>query len=347
MLCALIMAGGKGTRFWPKSTEEKPKQFINLIGDKTMLQITIERINKIIPLENIFICTSEKYAYIVKEQLPKLNERNIILEPCARNTAPCILLSTLYIKELYKDANIIVLPSDHIIGNVDQFLNVIESGNDFINQNKDGIVTIGIMPTRPETGYGYIKKDGIVTNINSNDIVKVEKFVEKPNLERALEYLKEQKYLWNAGMFIFNTNYMIQEFKNNLHDMYNNLSTLPSIKDDNYYVKLKEIYENCEKVSIDYGIIEKSNNIYVIPSEFGWDDVGTWESIGRYVDNDSNGNIIKGDVVIDNAKNCIVYGNDKKIILVDIDDIFCVDSDEVIIVGKRDKINGINEYREC
>lgn len=347
MLCALIMAGGRGTRFWPKSTEEKPKQFINLIGEKTMLQLTVERINKIIPIENIFICTSEKYKDIVMEQLPMLPEINIILEPCSRNTAPCVLLSTLYIKELYNDANVIVLPSDHIIGNVDKFLNVIESGNQFINQNKDGIVTIGIMPTRPETGYGYIKKQNIITNINTNDIVKVEKFVEKPNLDKALEYLKEQKYLWNAGMFIFNVDYMIQEFKNNLIDIYGKLSCLPSIKSDTYYSKLKETYDKCEKISIDYGIIEKSNNIYVIPSEFGWDDIGTWESIGRYVENDSQGNIIKGDVVIDNAKNCIVYGNDKKIILVGVDDIFCVDSDEVIIVGKRDKINGINEYREC
>ena len=213
MLCALIMAGGKGTRFWPKSTEEKPKQFLNLIGKRTMIQETFSRIHDKISTDKIFVVTSKRYVNLVKEQLPELSIKNIIVEPEGRNTGPCILLASLYIKRIYPDTNIVVLPSDHIISNIENFNNTIQTANDYLKINNKSIITIGIKPNRPETGYGYIKCFNDKTLLNNMNIVKVEKFEEKPDLEKAKKYLKSGKYLWNAGMFIFNVNYMLEEMQ--------------------------------------------------------------------------------------------------------------------------------------
>lgn len=343
--CALIMAGGKGTRFWPKSTEEKPKQFLKLIGEKTMIQMTIDRIKKIIPIERIFIVTCMQYVDLVKSQIPELPERNIIIEPVGRNTAPCILLASLYIKQIYNDVNIAVLPSDHIINNEEEFCNILIDANQALNIKIDGIVTIGIKPNRPETGYGYIECSIESQNINNKQIIKVNRFVEKPDIEHAKQYLDDGNYLWNAGMFIFDVNYMLTELEENLNEEYNLLSNLPSIYSKQYMECLKEKYEKCKSISIDYAVMENSNNIYVIPSDFGWDDVGTWKSIERYVKSDVDSNFITGKVKTYNSKNNVVYGGNKKIVLLDIDDIFCIESDDVIIIGKKEKMSEVHKYR--
>ncbi len=287
MFCALIMAGGKGTRFWPKSTEEKPKQFLNLIADKTMIQLTYNRLLKIMPKERIFVVTGERYKKQVQNNLTDLPEKNIIIEPEGRNTAPCILLACLYIKEIYKDATVAVVPSDHAIKNTDEFCNILQVANSYVeNENRDAIVTIGITPNRPETGYGYIKlkdKDG--------QVIKVDKFVEKPNLEKAKEYLEAGEYLWNAGMFIFDINSMLKELEAN-YSGYNVLKELPSIEEKEYTKKLKKLYPECESISIDYAVMEKSQSIYVVPGDFGWDDIGTWTSLERYIAKDESENIL-------------------------------------------------------
>ena len=287
MCCALIMAGGKGTRFWPKSTEEKPKQFLNLIADKTMIQLTYNRLLKIMPKERIFVVTGERYKKQVQNNLTDLPEKNIIIEPEGRNTAPCILLACLYIKEIYKDATVAVVPSDHAIKNTDEFCNILQVANSYVeNENRDAIVTIGITPNRPETGYGYIKlkdKDG--------QVIKVDKFVEKPNLEKAKEYLEAGEYLWNAGMFIFDINSMLKELEAN-YSGYNVLKELPSIEEKEYTKKLKKLYPECESISIDYAVMEKSQSIYVVPGDFGWDDIGTWTSLERYIAKDESENIL-------------------------------------------------------
>lgn len=199
MLCALIMAGGKGTRFWPKSTEDMPKQFLNLIDKKTMIQLTYERLLRIIPSERIFVVTGEKYKKIVEEQLDTLPNKNIIVEPTGRNTAPCILLASMYIKQIYKDATIAVLPSDHAIANNEQFCKILQKGADFVEkENKNAIVTIGITPSRPETGYGYIKYDN-----SKENVIKVERFVEKPDLLTAKRYLAERKLFMECRYVYF------------------------------------------------------------------------------------------------------------------------------------------------
>lgn len=203
MLCGLIMAGGKGERFWPLSTDDKPKQFLNLLGNDTMIQMTVKRLEGLIPIERIFVVTAERYVGLVKEQLPNLPEENIIVEPVGRNTAPCIALSAFYINKKIENATIAVLPSDHLIKDEEKFREVLKCGYDFVNKNQDAIVTLGMKPDRPETGYGYIKRMHEVEIINNNTVNKVECFVEKPNKETAEKYLKEGTYLWNGGMFIW------------------------------------------------------------------------------------------------------------------------------------------------
>ncbi len=340
MLCAVIMAGGKGTRFWPKSTEEMPKQFINLIDDKTMIQLTYERLLKIIPKERIFVVTGEKYKDLVSTQLSDLPNQNIIVEPVGRNTAPCILLASMYINQIFEDANVAVLPSDHAIGNKDEFCKTLMCANDYVeNKNKKAIVTIGITPNRPETGYGYIK-----FNKSDDKVIKIDRFVEKPNLDNAKKYLDEGNYLWNAGMFIFNIKNMLKELEEN-YSGYKILEKLPKIEDKNYKEALEKLYPDCEAISIDYAVMEKSNNIYVIPSDFGWDDIGTWMSLTRYIKADEQNNYLKGDIVSYNSKNNIVYAGNKKVILLDIDNVFCIDADGVIVIGSRDKIKDVHELR--
>lgn len=340
--CILIMAGGKGTRFWPKSTEEKPKQFINLIEDRTMIQLTIDRIRNILPIEKIFVATGEKYIDLVKKQIPDLPDKNIIVEPVGRNTAPCILLASLYIKQIYNNCNIAVLPSDHLIKNEKIFLDTLESANDFVNGSNESIVTIGITPDRPETGYGYIKYD----KTEKKEVVKVEKFVEKPDLKKAKQYLESKEYLWNAGMFIFNVEYMLKELENNYNKTFKLLQQLPSIYDKNYGKILNEIYSESENTSIDYAVMEKSKNIYVIPSNFGWDDIGTWKSLERYIEKDEKDNLVKGQASIYNSSNNVLYSGGKKIVVIGLDNIFCIESDDMIVIGPKEKIEELKNYRE-
>lgn len=340
--CVLIMAGGKGTRFWPKSTEEKPKQFINLLEERTMIQLTIDRIRNILPIEKIFVATGEKYIDLVKEQIPDLPYQNIIVEPVGRNTAPCILLASLYIKQIYNNCNIAVLPSDHLIKNEKIFLDTLKNANDFVNENNESIVTIGITPDRPETGYGYIKYDKTEKKI----VVKVDRFVEKPDLEKAKQYLESKEYLWNAGMFIFNVDYMLKELENNYNKTFKLLQQLPSIYDKNYGKILNEIYPESENISIDYAVMEKSKNIYVIPSNFGWDDIGTWKSLERYIEKDEKDNLIKGQASIYDSSNNVLYSGGKKIVVIGLDNIFCIESDDMIVIGSKEKIEELKNYRE-
>ena len=344
--CGLIMAGGIGTRFWPKSTEKKPKQFLNLIGNKTMIQLTYERLKTIMPIEKIFILTGEDYVKLLKEQIPEIPDRNIIIQPAIKNTAPCILLATLYINQIFKNTNITVLPSDHMIGNTQKFCEIIEKGNKYIKtKNNTGIVTIGITPNRPETGYGYIKCTNIKETFENTEVIKVEKFVEKPDLETAQKYLEEGSYLWNAGMFIFNTNYILAEFKEKFSGTYRLFENIPSIESPDYKKKCKEIYLQADEISFDYAIMEKSDSIYVIPGDFGWDDIGTWLSLQRYIDPDENNNYIKGDVRSFNSNNNVVYAGNKKVILLDVDNIFCIDSDDIIAIGRKEKLGQIHSLR--
>lgn len=345
MLTALIMAGGRGTRFWPASTEEKPKQFLSLISDKTMIQETVERLLPLVDMKHIFICTGAKYKRLCLEQLPELPERNIIVEPVGRNTAPCILLSTIYIKQIYNDANVIVLPSDHQINNVPEFLSVLNDANKFVDDRKAAIVTIGITPNRPETGYGYINFESTVEKVNSHEIKEVKRFVEKPNAEVAQIYLDDGHYLWNAGMFMFNVNFMMSQYEQYANETFKTLTSLPAITSDSYMKALEAKYATCESISVDFAIMEKSDKLYVVPADFGWDDIGAWEALSRYLKTDNTENITKGEVTAHNSSNNTVFTTTKPVILLDAEDLFVIETEERIVVGKKASLSKVHELR--
>ncbi len=342
MNCALIMAGGKGTRFWPVSTEEKPKQFLNLLGNKSMLQMTVERVKDYIDIDRIFICTSDSYKELVKEQLPNISERNIIIEPFGMNTAPCIALSSLIIERYFPNSNIIVLPADHLIGKQEEFIKVIKIGMDFVNDNSDSLITLGIEPNRPETGYGYIKLGE--KNYQKNTIQKVEKFEEKPNYEKALKYLETGKYLWNSGIFIWNSRNIINLIKKFLPNTYESLKAVSDCNEKYIQEIINENYINTDSISIDYGIMEKVDRIWVIPCNFGWDDVGSWSSLERYAQKDEDGNVFRGNGVIHNASNNIIVSK-KPIVVNGIEDIIIVETDDYIMISSKGKEQEIKEAK--
>lgn len=345
MLCALIMAGGKGTRFWPISTEDKPKQFLNLIGDDTMLQMTYKRINKLIPKEQIFICTGRKYIDLVKEQIPNIQDINIIMEPEARNTAPCIVLSSLLIKRYYKESNIIVLPADHLINDDEKFIDIVKSGNEYLKKNKESIITLGIKPNRAECDYGYIK----ISNSEKEDldkIIKVESFIEKPNLKKAEEYLKSGNYLWNAGMFLWNLDSILDKIKEYIPNSYEALQDILECNEEEINKIIDEKYSLTDSISIDYAIMEKDNEIYVIPSNIGWDDIGTWQAVERYKVKDEQKNICVGRTSYVDGSNNMVISSGKQIIVDGLSDIYVIESDDKIIVGLKENIESIKDLKE-
>jgi len=345
MLCALIMAGGKGTRFWPLSTVEKPKQFLKLICDDTMIQMSVKRLEKLIPIERIFIVTGMRYMDLVKQQLPNLPDRNIIVEPVGKNTAPCIALSAFRINKIYEDATIAVLPSDHLIKDEENFLKVLNSADEFVNGNIEAIVTIGMKPDRPETGYGYINFSNTHCVINGCEVRSVKKFVEKPNLEEAKDYLKEGNYLWNGGMFIWKAANILKLTRQYLINTFEVLSEIAATREEDYRRVLEEKYNNVDSISVDFGIMEKAKDIYVIPADFGWDDVGSWASVERYSEKDYDGNICIGNVQNFKCSNNIIISNGKSIVISGLQGIVVVESDDMIFVGKKDEIDSIRELK--
>ena len=341
MLCSLIMAGGKGTRFWPLSTEEKPKQFLNLVGEYTMIQMTVNRILPIIPIERIFVCTGEKYVNYIEEQLPDLPKSNIIVEPEGRNTAPCIALSSMIIKKYYKDASIVVLPSDHLIEKEDEFRKIILEGNEFLNSNEDSIITLGIEPNRPETGYGYIK----VNDDEFNKIKKVEKFVEKPDKDTAEKYLEDGNYLWNSGMFLWKANFIINEIKRCIPQTYEALNSLENLNEEVLQDYINDNYKNTDNISIDYAVLEKCKKIYVIPSNIGWDDIGTWKAVERYKEKDLNDNIVTDNVNFIKSKSNMIVNNQKKVVLIGIEDVMTLETEDSIFIVNKKYMDNLRDYQ--
>lgn len=340
MLCALIMAGGKGERFWPMSTDKKPKQFLNLIGENSMIQLTVKRLLPIIDIEKIFIVTSSEYKDLIKEHIPNIPNRNIIIEPEGKNTAACIALSSFVIREIYGNVNTVVLPSDHLILDEENFRRDLELGNEFLNNNKDAVVTIGIEATRPDTGYGYIKIENKSKSIN-----KVISFTEKPDYKKAVSYIESGNYLWNSGIFIWSIDNILSLTKQFLPKTYNILREVPVNENGFDYKILKNIYKNVESISVDYGIMEKTKKIYVIKSTFGWDDLGSWNSLARYKQKDSNNNIIDGSVIVLNSKENIIQTN-KKTYVMGVKNLIVIETDNEIMIVNQNDVSRIKELKK-
>lgn len=304
----VIMAGGVGSRFWPMSTEDKPKQFIDVLGvGRSLMQLTYDRFKGVCPAENVWVVTNAAYVETVAEQLPEIPRGNILSEPCRRNTAPCIAYVSWRIKVQDPNANIVVTPSDHVVMNVPEFQRVITSSLNFASET-DAIITLGMKPTRPETGYGYIEADLAQQSLRNKEIFRVDSFREKPNLETAKEYISHSNYYWNAGIFIWNVRTIVNAFR-----MYQPLiaatfeEIIPVMGTENEQKVVDEKYPECENISVDYAILEKAEEIFVFPADFGWSDLGTWGSLLTLSKKDEEGNaIISQNVKLFESSNCIV-----------------------------------------
>lgn len=338
---ALIMAGGKGERFWPRSRVTLPKQFLSLTDDgKTMIQLTVERIRPLVALEDVYIATNKNYKELVKQQLPGLPEENILCEPIGRNTAPCIGLGAVHVAKKYEDAVMIVLPSDHLIKNNDIFIETFQHACDIAEQGAN-LVTVGITPNYPETGYGYIKYDN---SVKTGAGYKVSKFVEKPDLDTAKSYLADGTYLWNSGMFVWRVSTILDCFKSYMPSTYEGLLTIQgAVGTSEENTVLEREFPNLESQSVDYGIMEKADNIYILPGDFGWDDVGSWLAVGRIKKNDENGNVVNGNVVTVNTKDCVIEGSEKLIATVGLRDIVVVDTKDATLITTKENAGEIKQ----
>ncbi len=340
-ITALIMAGGKGERFWPRSRVNLPKQFLSLTDDgKTMIQLTVERISPIVDLEDVYIATNKAYRELVKEQLPGLPEENILCEPIGRNTAPCIGLGAVHAASKYDDAVMIVLPSDHLIKSNEVFIETFKEACEVAIKGEN-LVTVGITPNYPETGYGYIKYDAASKD---GSAYSVDKFVEKPDLDTAKEYLADGSYLWNSGMFTWKVSTILNCFKKYMPSTYDGLMKIKSaIKTADEEKVLEAEFPNLESQSVDYGIMEKAENIYILPGSFGWDDVGSWLAVGRIKKTDDNNNVVNGNVVAVNTKDCVIEGSGKLIATVGLRDMVVVDTDDAILISTKENAGEIKK----
>ena len=341
---ALIMAGGRGERFWPKSRKNLPKQFLSLTDDgKTMIQLTVERILPLVDMQDIYIATNRDYKKLVREQLPEIPEENILCEPVGRNTAPCIGLGAVHIARKYDDAVMFVLPSDHLIKYNTIFLNTLSDAAEVAEQGEN-LVTLGITPDYPETGYGYIK-------FNPNQTMKrafaVDRFVEKPDLETAKEYLATEQYLWNSGMFIWKVSTILHNMEKYLPETYAGLQRIQNaIATEDEQNVLEQEFEAFHSESIDYGIMEKAQNIYILSGSFGWDDVGSWLAVERIRQSNEFGNVITGNAVTVDTKNTIIEGSKKLIATVGIEDLIIVDTEDALLICEKDSAGNIKKVLE-
>ena len=338
----IIMAGGAGCRFWPFSTNEKPKQFLDFFGTgRSLLRMTYERLDGIIPASNVFVVTNKIYKETILEQLPELEENQVLLEPMRRNTAPCIAYAVYRIRKQNPKANIVVLPSDHLITNEKEFQRVITEGLRFV-ANNDALLTLGMKPTRPETGYGYIQ-----LGKGGDDLRKVKTFTEKPNLEMAKVFLASGEFAWNSGMFIWRADVIIEEFNKHLSEVADKFAEgEEAYGTDREQEFINYIYPQCPNISIDYGIMEKATNVYVMLADFGWSDLGTWGSLHELTDKDENGNAVaKCEAMFYNAKNNMVALPEGELVVIEgLNDYLVARDNGVLLICKKDEEGKIRQY---
>lgn len=342
------MAGGIGSRFWPMSTEERPKQFIDVLGvGRTLIQMTLDRFQGVCPMENVWIVTNERYADLVHEQLPDVPVDHILQEPCRRNTAPCIAYVSWRIKMTDPKANVVVSPADHIVTNVDEFRRVITSCLKFASET-DAVLTLGMKPTRPETGYGYIQADLTSNSPRNREIYRVDQFKEKPDLETAKHYISEHNFFWNAGIFVWSVETIVNALRvyapriNNIFERLQNVMGTPQEQET-----INKVYPDCDNISIDYAVMENAEEIFVFPADFGWSDLGTWGSLLLQSQRDMYGNgLIGKDIHTFECRNCIVHTTEeKKVILQGLDGYIVAEHDNTLLVCKLSEEQRIKQFQ--
>jgi mannose-1-phosphate guanylyltransferase len=337
----VIMAGGIGSRFWPSSRSSKPKQFLDILGlGKSLIRLTFERFQHLVPDSNILVVTHQDYFETVKVELPELKDEQILCEPSRQNTAPCIAYAAFKIKNLNPNANFVVAPSDHLIVKEIEFLKKIEQGLDYV-ANNDALLTLGIKATHPNTGYGYIHYD---KSSGDEDIFKVFRFTEKPDLRTAEIFLAGGEHLWNAGIFLWNVNTILkayQEYQPELYSAFENIADKLSGVEEKQIIE--QLYPSLASISVDYAIMENAPNIYTLPADIGWSDIGTWGALHEIAEKDPHENSIlaanKGQIILEHSENCLVKSSnpDKLIVIGDLDDYIVVDEKDVLLIYPKDK----------
>lgn len=340
----VIMGGGIGSRFWPFSRENKPKQFLDFFGTgRSLLQMTFDRFNKIIPTENIYIVTNEQYASLIKQQLPELRDSQILLEPTRRNTAPCIAYAAYHIYACNPKANIVVAPSDHLIMKEEEFLKVINQGLDFVKDN-DALVTLGIKPSRPETGYGYIQSSDVMCG----DFSRVKTFTEKPDLELAKVFYQSGEFYWNSGLFLWNAETIINAFRKFMPDITTRFDLGKDyFNTENERTFIHENFPYCPSISIDYGVMEKADNVFMLGADFGWADLGTWGSLYDIAPKEENNNAaLKSKVLFyESANNIVALDNPQRLAVVQgLEDYIIAESGNVLVICKKQDEQRIKQF---
>lgn len=339
----VIIAGGKGERFWPQSRSNKPKQFLKMVGNMTMLRATFNRIVKIVPPENIIVVTNKLLLKRVEEQLPELAKENILIEPIGKNTAPAIALAALYINEIDPGATMAVFPADHVIKNQDKFRQALRHARK-LAERTDGLVTIGIPPKRPETGYGYIQA-------NFSDEIqggyRVKTFAEKPTIGTAKRFIQSGDFFWNSGMFIWKASVILREMEENIPELYEPLAKLKGqFKKKTFASKLKKAFSAIKSTSIDYAVMEVSKNVYMVKGEFEWNDLGSWEALYDLSNKNKDGNAIEGNVSVIDTKNSLIRTTGKYVATIGLDDMIVIATDDVVLIAPRERAQEIKDLVE-
>ena len=343
----IIMAGGVGSRFWPLSSEKYPKQFIDILGTgKTLLQETYERFLPLCSKEKIYVVTNQDYEEIVTEQLPDIEPGQVLTEPLRKNTAPCIAYATYKIKAVDPDATLIVAPSDHLILKEETFINTIKTGVQFA-ENTDSLLTLGIRPNRPETNYGYIQINNDVSFKDNKNLKKVKTFTEKPNYDLARVFYESGEFYWNSGIFIWTVHSILEAFDNHLSDVNalfkKGLAFYNTEKEDDF---IEKTYPECKNISIDYGIMEKASNVYVLCSEFGWSDLGTWDALYEQFNKDKSGNaLLSKNVLVYDSKNCIINVADEKLAVIQgLENYIVVEANDTLLICKKEDEEDVKKF---
>ena len=342
---AIIMAGGGGTRLWPWSRKGQTKQMLRIVGDRSMFQITIDRLRDLISTDNMLVITTAEQAEKLETQADEICHENYILEPMPKGTASVVGMAAIQLLARNKDAVMAILTADHYIRDVKYFRSLLESA--YMEAEKGHLVTLGIEPTFPSTGMGYIEQGELLETAGTNPVHKVSRFCEKPDHDTAVKFLESGKYSWNSGMFIWRADRILAEIEKDLPDLYGKLMEIyPTIGTPDYEAKVAEVWPTIQAQTIDYGVMEKADNVYVLPSSFGWDDVGSWLAVGRINPGNDMGNVIKGDIVSVNTSRCIVQGGKKMIAMVGMEDTIVVDTDDALLVCAKDSAGEIKKVLE-
>ncbi|HOJ42692.1 MAG TPA: sugar phosphate nucleotidyltransferase [Syntrophorhabdaceae bacterium] len=338
----VIMAGGKGERFWPISTDDAPKPFVPILDDKSLIQLTVERINKFLPFEKIYVVLGKRHLDVAIRQLNSLPEENFIVEPEGRDTAACIGFSAIQLLSKVKEGVMITLPADHYVVDAERFNETLINSVRFAKKG-NYLITIGIKPLRPETGYGYIKAHEIFDTYNGINCYRVEKFVEKPDLKTAIEYLKDGNFYWNAGIFVWSLQSILNAIERHMPELFSGLIKIKDAIEKRRWEEIEEIYWGFDKKSIDYGVMEKADNVLMLKGDFIWDDIGTWQALLRVMETDENGNFNRGNTVLKDVRDSVIFSEGIDIGVIGVSNLVVVASGEGVLVCDRERAQDVRE----